>query len=634
MICNCSPIQNWSTFASIPWPKTLPGWMRGGLLLAGLALVPSVAEAADPTLVSLTPDCAATRDFAIDEITGAVYGFSWIASSACVVGTGRVFESTDPVDPINGPQAIAVDSSRRRLYANSNSGLLVFDVDSGSLLETIPLQGTPQRIVVDPLTGRVYGDNVVVDPATHSQVGRINGISPVVSNLAVDPTRRRLVVAQGEIYGLCSLQIVDLEPASPHYEQIVQEIPIYLSAYSGAIGVYFDHINIAFSRDTGRVYVVLNSGNPMANYPISVFDLVDGQYVLTALWAISDVVGRPADSRLGPSAIRVAFDDSRNRLYVRAGDYYSLSGEIDGLYALEGTSGVVLSSTQLSPDAFNRYGGLSVSPVTQEIYLGLGVFDEGDSRPGLETLVFVNSEPVSVATPAGSLGATVPGVSVGFGAVNVGGVTTVSPLDPTTLSLSAPGQFSFQNAVAYEIATTAQAVGPFRVCVTTGISSPTVFDSISLLHAENGAWVDRTVSRDYATGTVCAVTNSLSPFILARRTAPSITLKLLSDESKVYRQGSTVPLKVQIWSDGQNVSSPSRVVSAVELRWSSNATVGPVTDSGNANPDSNFRFDATIGVGAGYIFNMSTKSLGVGKYELRIKTGEDPTVLVTTIQLR
>ena len=55
--------------------------------------------------------------------------------------------------------------------------------------------------------------------------------------------------------------------------------------------------------------------------------------------------------------------------------------------------------------------------------------------------------------------------------------------------------------------------------------------------------------------------------------------------------------------------------------------------SGNANPDLNFRFDPGIS-GGGYIFNLSTKSLDAGRYDLRIKVGDDPTVLTTPLQIR
>jgi len=43
----------------------------------------------------------------------------------------------------------------------------------------------------------------------------------------------------------------------------------------------------------------------------------------------------------------------------------------------------------------------------------------------------------------------------------------------------------------------------------------------------------------------------------------------------------------------------------------SSAAYGPVMDSGNANPDSNFRFNSNI-----YIFNLNITGLGTGIYNL------------------
>ena len=38
--------------------------------------------------------------------------------------------------------------------------------------------------------------------------------------------------------------------------------------------------------------------------------------------------------------------------------------------------------------------------------------------------------------------------------------------------------------------------------------------------------------------------------------------------------------------------------------------------------------------GGGYTFNLSTKTLQPGRYDLRIKAGDDPTVLTTPVQVR
>jgi hypothetical protein len=47
---------------------------------------------------------------------------------------------------------------------------------------------------------------------------------------------------------------------------------------------------------------------------------------------------------------------------------------------------------------------------------------------------------------------------------------------------------------------------------------------------------------------------------------------------------------------------------------------GTLEDSGNANPDDNFRYDPTL---PGYIFNLSTKPLGSGTWRLNFRTSND-----------
>lgn len=55
----------------------------------------------------------------------------------------------------------------------------------------------------------------------------------------------------------------------------------------------------------------------------------------------------------------------------------------------------------------------------------------------------------------------------------------------------------------------------------------------------------------------------------------------------------------------------------------STATDGVVDDSGAANPDSDFRFDPTLGPSGGYIFNLSTKPLSSGTWSLAFTVSGD-----------
>ena len=54
-------------------------------------------------------------------------------------------------------------------------------------------------------------------------------------------------------------------------------------------------------------------------------------------------------------------------------------------------------------------------------------------------------------------------------------------------------------------------------------------------------------------------------------------------------------------------------------------------DPGNANPDSNFRYDESSGQ---YIFNLSTKNLSVGTWQLDVIVTGDPTTYNVTFDLR
>jgi len=77
------------------------------------------------------------------------------------------------------------------------------------------------------------------------------------------------------------------------------------------------------------------------------------------------------------------------------------------------------------------------------------------------------------------------------------------------------------------------------------------------------------------------------------------------------------------------LSSSNLIVTAVGVSLISSAAYGPVVDSGNANPDSNFRFDSNI-----YIFNLNTTGLEAGVYNLYCRAAADPTLHTVQFQIR
>lgn len=104
---------------------------------------------------------------------------------------------------------------------------------------------------------------------------------------------------------------------------------------------------------------------------------------------------------------------------------------------------------------------------------------------------------------------------------------------------------------------------------------------------------------------------------------PRFIVNPLFDTTRAYRNGSTIPIKLELTDGcGANVSSANIVVTAYDLQLVGGITSLPVLDSGSANPDSNFRY-VSGGNGGSYMFNLSAGGLGAGTYELYFHVGNN-----------
>jgi hypothetical protein len=149
------------------------------------------------------------------------------------------------------------------------------------------------------------------------------------------------------------------------------------------------------------------------------------------------------------------------------------------------------------------------------------VFDNYDTNTGNNTSSVTSAVLAGAYTGAGqqvtvqptnAAGAPQP-ITVTFSQVVTEGFTLA---DPTLQAPGLPANFSAAGAV-YDITTTATIVPPITVCF-----SGTFTSADSVLHFENGAWVQLPNQQRLPVGpgpfgTICAQTNSLSPFVVARR---------------------------------------------------------------------------------------------------------------------
>ena len=111
---------------------------------------------------------------------------------------------------------------------------------------------------------------------------------------------------------------------------------------------------------------------------------------------------------------------------------------------------------------------------------------------------------------------------------------------------------------------------------------------------------------------------SLNATTATQTVTVAYNLCLLYDPTRAVKLGSTIPIKLQLCAaDGTNMSSASAVPHATTLVRTGTATTSVADDSGNANPDSDFRYDATLGGTGGYIYNLSTKNLTAGAWQMQ-----------------
>jgi streptogramin lyase len=117
--------------------------------------------------------------------------------------------------------------------------------------------------------------------------------------------------------------------------------------------------------------------------------------------------------------------------------------------------------------------------------------------------------------------------------------------------------------------------------------------------------------------------------------APLYSVCSLYDPNKATKSGSTIPIKLQLCDGtGNNLSSPNITLHAVSIIQTSTSISGQVQDAGNSNPDSDFRFDSSIGGTGGYIFNLKTTGLATGTYNLNFTVTGDTAVHTAPFQVK
>jgi len=102
------------------------------------------------------------------------------------------------------------------------------------------------------------------------------------------------------------------------------------------------------------------------------------------------------------------------------------------------------------------------------------------------------------------------------------------------------------------------------------------------------------------------------------------------DGSSIFKLGSTVPVKFQLTGASAGITNLTATLWLQRLGTTPTGTNLEAISTSSATTGNLFRYDSTSGQ---YIFNLSTKPLSVGTYQLRIDLG-DGVLRTVNISLR
>ena len=280
----------------------------------------------------------------------------------------------------------------------------------------------------------------------------------------------------------------------------------------GGAGIYID----GFAATANLVNTIV-AGNTDARAPDLYRNGTSPAFVTSGGNLIGDNTGNPAAPNTGTFP---AGNPNAN------GDKVGIAGSpIDPLLGpLQNNGGTTQTRELLMESPANNSGINSAAPATDQRGVARpqnGTVDIGAFEAGIPTWTGQTNTGTNVNVVMGT-------VSVTFSSVLTAGTTTVVPIAPGTAG-PLPAGYSYGSSFpAYEITTTAVYTPPITVCLQVpGVTNAATFAALRILHYVNGVATDRTIlppdtpAPDFATKTICARVNSLSPFVVAERLAPS-----------------------------------------------------------------------------------------------------------------
>jgi hypothetical protein len=357
------------------------------------------------------------------------------------------------------------------------------------------------------------------------------------------------------------------------------------------------------------------------------FPSVSASKIAFTTWEQSVGVDLNGDGSLSGETVRyynVATNAVFNTAIVGASNMTSLSGSIIA-YLSNGYSGGAYYN--IHTNQYENIDTTALVMICPSIGGSIIAF-----RTGTNEIEYIDISQSTNDTPIGnnvSVNSVGTGISVTYTDVASQGVTTID----TSTANPGPDLANYQFIGTFtKISTTASFSGQVTLSFT---YDPSIqgekLSTLRVFHWDGQSWIDVTTSIDTVNHIIFAKTNSFSWFALASQTYvySGIRQPINSDGSSIFKIKSTVSVKFQLQDNQGNTVETAQA--RIYIAKISNGIIGTEMEavSTNAATTGNlFRYDGTQ-----YIFNLGTKPLSAGTWQIRISL-DDGTSHYIPISLR
>ena len=269
-------------------------------------VVGTIPVGSGPTAVAVKPD--GTRVYVANYYEGTV---SVIDTNPQSANYNKVIKTIaipwGETGSVSGVNLLAVSPDDTKVYVSGiDNTVSVIDTATNTISEPYDVAFEISDMAVSPDSSRLYIDDYGIisirDAKTMQNMGSIYlGANVNAQDIVVSPNGKRLyaLTAVYESYTIHhTVSVIDTDPTSPTYKQVMKTIPVADNA---------DHL--ALSANGSRAYVTHGSGT------ITVIDTSTGTVIGTI---VEDNDGLTSDSAIvvGPNGRLYVIDSSENTLYV------------------------------------------------------------------------------------------------------------------------------------------------------------------------------------------------------------------------------------------------------------------------------------------------------------------------------